>query len=141
MHQGHQCNITIKNDRISKTGSPWIFNGCTRFGLWYVREGVEEAAVRVFSTLAAVVKHDISIIDIIAEAPPAESKAVLAFSLPDACEFPDAVLATPVIQISAEDGDGVRVHCGELGVSSGEGAQESLKSRGSTYRKRRRHAF
>jgi len=75
------------------------------------------SAVRVFTAQAAVVEHDVSTVDVIAEAPPAESQTVLAVSLLDAFQFPDAMLTAPVVRIGAEDGDSVRIRCGELGVT------------------------
>ena len=69
-------------------------------------KGIEHSspsAVGVFTAQTAVVEHDIATIDVIPESPPAQSKAVLALSLSNAFQFPDAMLSAPVVWISAEN--------------------------------------
>jgi hypothetical protein len=99
------------------------------------------SAVRVFTAQAAVVEHHVSTVDVIAESPPAKSKAVLALSLSEAFQCSDAVLTTPVVQVGAKHGKSICIGCSQLSVTSGEGPQEPVKARRGTNRARWRHAF
>ena len=78
--------------------------------------------------------------DVIAESPPAKSKAVLALSLSDAFQFPDAMLAASVVRVGAEQRKRICIGGGQLSVASGKGAEESIKAWSGADRKRRRHA-
>jgi hypothetical protein len=100
-----------------------------------------QLTVGIFSAQAAVLEHHLSLIDIIAKAPPAYGKPVLAFAGPDTCEFPYAMLTTPVVGISAECLDGLCVYGGKVRMASVERAQQPIKVGRSADGKGRRHAF
>src|SRR5262245_49283223 len=81
-----------------------------------------QLTVGIFSAQAAVLEHHLSIIDIIAQAPPAYSKSVLAFARPDTFEFPYAMLTTPVVGIGAECFGGLCIYGGKVRMASMERA-------------------
>ena len=100
-----------------------------------------QLTVGIFSAQAAVLEHYLSIIDIIAQAPPAYGKPVLAFARPDTFEFPYTMLTTPVVGIGAECLDGLCIHGGKVRMASVERAQQPIKVGRGADGKGRRHAF
>ena len=92
-----------------------------------------QLTVGIFSAQAAVLEHHLSIIDIIAQAPPAYDKSVLTFAHPDTFEFPYAMLTTPVVGIGAECLDAL--HTRWQGPNGVGGARSGADGKG------RRHAF
>jgi hypothetical protein len=100
-----------------------------------------QLTVGIFSAQAAVLEHYLSIIDIIAQAPPAYSKSVLAFARPNTFEFPYAMLTTPVVGIGAEYLNGLCIHGGKVRMASVERAQQPIKVGRGADGQGRRHAF
>ena len=60
------------------------------------------------------------------QAPPAYGQSLLAFARPDTCEFPYAMLTTPVVGIAVECLDGLCVHGGKVRMPEFEEPRHTL---------------
>jgi hypothetical protein len=77
-------------------------------------------AVGVLAAETAGVEDDVAVVDIVAEPETAQAKPILAFTLSNAAEFKDVMLAGAVVGVLVEDGSRLVLVDNELGMGAGE---------------------
>ena len=74
--------------------------------------------IRVLTTKAAVLEHDVADIDVVPESEAAEGESPLAFPEGDSLQFLDMMGSAPVVRVSREDVDGSLEERMELRMAS-----------------------